>query len=155
MVNNSPISPLAGLLDFGLNLSACLAPRSRIYKSFMHQLGFRAKTATSPRIPSGGHYSKLFIQDAELNGKMISTLPRGNSCSILLLEDDRFPFPSSSHSIPLACFLLSMFATFCIFIIYSWSNEISQTVLAQTAGVLCLSYNMRDAVSLVYVLLLL
>ncbi len=62
MVNNSPISLLAGLLDFSLNSLACLALRTEIYKSFSHQIGSRAKTATSPRIPCGGHYSKLFIQ---------------------------------------------------------------------------------------------
>lgn len=102
-MNNSPISVLAGLLDFSLNSLACLAPRTGIYKSSVHQIGSQAKTATSPRIPSGGHYSKLFIQAQTLSGmgKWFQHCWEGTAAAFCCWRMTDFLFPSSPLSIPL------------------------------------------------------
>lgn len=57
-------SPIPSWLDFWIAVSTryLFGWRTGIYKSFLHQIGSRGKTTTSPRIPSGGHYSKLFMQ---------------------------------------------------------------------------------------------
>lgn len=62
MASNSPNLRLGFAFRFRSQLISLFGQRTRIYKSFLDSIGFRAKTATSPRIPSGGHYSKLFIQ---------------------------------------------------------------------------------------------
>lgn len=41
-----------------------------------------------------------YSMEAEQNGKTVLTLLRGNSCNVLLLDDDRFPFLYSSPSNP-------------------------------------------------------
>lgn len=110
MVNNSPISLLAGLLDFSLNSLACLAGERGFTNPSCTKLPLgprRLRHPESPVVAITQNYS--YGVDAEQNGKTISTLLRGNSCSILLLEDDRFPF--LSHSIPLTFFLFSIFVS--------------------------------------------
>lgn len=96
MASNSPISVLAGLLDFSPNSLACLAREEGSTNPSWTELAFgprRLRHPESPVVAITQNYS--YSLDAERNGKTISALLRGNSCSTLLLEDDKFPFLSS------------------------------------------------------------
>lgn len=88
MVNNSPVSFLAGLLDFSLNLFGSEKWDLKKKKNpSCANLAFGPRQLYNPEslvVAITQNYS----YKTELNGKMISTLLRGNSCNILLLVDD-------------------------------------------------------------------
>lgn len=112
MVNNSPVSLLAEFLDFSLNSLACLAQELGFTNPSCTELALGPRQLRHPESPVVAitqNYS--YSIDTEQNGKMISTLLRGNSCSILLLEDDRFPFLSSFQSVLSLYSFLSIFVS--------------------------------------------
>lgn len=120
MVNNSPISLLAGLLDFSLNSLACLAREPGFTNPSCTKLAFGPRRLRHPEsLVVAITQSYSYSIDAEQNGKMISTLLRGNSCSVLLLEDDRFPLPSPSHLYSLFSIFVSIFS-FSFISSFSW-----------------------------------
>lgn len=113
MANNLPICLLARLLDFSLNSLACLAWKPGFTNSSCIELALRPghlRHPESPGVAITQNYS--YNIDARSNGKMISTLLRVNSCNLLLLDDDRFPFLSLSRSLPFALLSLLWFCQF-------------------------------------------
>lgn len=131
MASNSPISHLARLLLFSLNSLACLAWEPGFTNPSCTELAPRPgqlRHPESPVVAITQNYS--YSTDAEQNGKMISTLLRGNSCSNLLLDDDRFPFLlpltpfHSSRSLLYFCLFRFLFISLLVFhLIVSRSSQ--------------------------------
>lgn len=76
---------------------------------------------------------------------MIPTLLRGDSCSILLLENDRFPLPSSSYSIYLTLPLFCCHFSFYIYLQHTHTHAYLFLFLSVYLFVYLLSKNNKNS----------